>query len=118
MTDVLVISNNLSSCIAYTAALSGYGYEVTEAHNVDEGLTFLKGGHTPRVIVIDVKFSATLQRAYQEFRQLYSPKDTPYLIVIGGSENAHLANGMADEYLTRPVELNDLLHCVQNSIAV
>jgi CheY-like chemotaxis protein len=113
MTDILVLSNNFSNRIAYTAALNGYGYEVREAQTVNEAQSLLRAGLMPRAIVVDMKFSNALGEAYDEFNRIYRNATRPVLIIIGGVENAHLTDGVADVLLPRPVELEDLIAHVE-----
>ncbi|HEX2621052.1 MAG TPA: response regulator [Phototrophicaceae bacterium] len=117
MADILVVSNHFSTRIAYTAALSGYGYEVAEAQSVPEAQTMLRQGVYPRAIVVDVKLSPAAREAYLEFTALFPANERPALIIIGGEENAHLVEDMADIFLARPVELHDLIGSVQQYIA-
>ncbi|MBC8099095.1 MAG: hypothetical protein H7Y11_06605 [Armatimonadetes bacterium] len=116
MTDILIISNNVSSRISYCAALTGYGYSVAEAQNVDDALRQLTKNAQPRAIIVDLKFSGALTDAYRQFDALYGNRARPTLIIIGGSDNAHLTDGMADVFLARPVELQDLIEHVQASL--
>jgi response regulator RpfG family c-di-GMP phosphodiesterase len=117
MTDILVISNNFSSRIAYTAALSGYGYSVSEAQSIHDGQKLLHDGLNPRAVIVDVKYAPSLRDAYNEFAALYAPHERPMLVVIGAVENAQFAEEIADVFLPRPVELYDLIDRVHKSIA-
>lgn len=117
MADILVVSTQFSSRIAYTAALSGYGYSVTEAQSAQEAQNILRDGLYPRAVIVDLKFSNALVEAFKDFEALYRNRQRPILIVIGGRNNARLAQGMADVFLPRPAELYDLISSVQAQLA-
>jgi CheY-like chemotaxis protein len=117
MTDVLIVSNQFSSRIAYTAALNGYGYSVVEAQSVNEAQGLLRGGMQPRAILLDIKFTPALRDAFNEFESMYRGGTRPALIIIGGSENARMAESFADVFLPRPAELYDVISGVQTCLA-
>lgn len=116
MTDVLIVSNQFSSRIAYTAALNGYGYSVAEAQSIHEAQTLLREGLRPRAMVLDIKFTPSLRDAFHEFEAMYPGDTRPALIIIGGSETTQMAS-FADVFIPRPAEINDLINGVHTCLA-
>jgi CheY-like chemotaxis protein len=113
MTDILIVSNQQSTRIAYTAALNGYGYAVMEAHSIQEAQAMLRSGMQPRAIVLDIKYTPAMRDAFNEFETLYYGRPRPALVIVGSSENAHLAESIADVFLPRPAQIYDLITGVQ-----
>jgi DNA-binding NtrC family response regulator len=117
MTDVLIVSNQFSSRIAYTAALNGYGYSVVETQSINEAELLMRDGMRPRLIILDIKFTPSLRDAFNEFEALYADDTSrPALMIISGSENAQMAEAYADVFLPRPAELHDVITSVQNCL--
>jgi ActR/RegA family two-component response regulator len=113
--DVLVISNNRSSRIAYTSALTGYGYEVAETPSFNEAASLIAKTILPRNIVIDLKLSAHGADDFIDYvRQVMGRGDIRIIVIGGNAQEAQTVSKVgADMFLFRPVKLDDLIYYVQ-----
>jgi CheY-like chemotaxis protein len=110
-TDILVIDNSRKS-IAYIAALTGFGYNITEAHSPEEAFSLLDTGEMPRTVIVDLKL-ADLEAVLPTLRE--GTGNGAQMIVISGDEEAAYAAG-ADVVVAKPVQLPELLHAVRHNV--
>jgi CheY-like chemotaxis protein len=109
--DILVIDNSRKS-IAYIAALTGFGYSITEAHSPEEAFTLLDTGEMPGTVIVDLKL-ADLQAVLPTLRE--GTGENVHMIVISGDEEDAYAAG-ADFVIPKPVEVHELLHAVRTRV--
>jgi len=116
---ILIIEDEKEIRNIITSALTLVGYETLEAQNGLEGLAMVKMD-SPDLILCDIKMpkmdgSALLSTLKNE------PEfaDIPFIFLTGNSSADEMRNGMqlgADDYLTKPFTVKDLIAAVQTRL--
>lgn len=116
---VLVVDDEPRYRTLYSQVLSASGISVVEAASVEEALERIKH-HTPDMVVSDVRMPGAsgldlLASARKSFPEL------PFLLVTAYADVrdavAALKLGAVD-YLAKPVDLDELLMCVQDALGI
>ena len=114
MTKVLVIEDNANLAFGLTRSLESEGYEVEAADDGNRGLELARSC-SPDLIVLDLMLPGI--DGYSVLRQLREKgSDVPVLILTARSEEADKVVGFrlgADDYVTKPFGLSELLARVQ-----
>lgn len=112
--QALIISNNHHS-MAYTAALSAYGFHVEDTRTIETGRILLKSGSNPHTIIIDMKQHAGEVSQFVQFVRSVLHNPHIYIIVIGCENDFALTFG-ADKCLQRPAEVHDIISILQSAL--
>ncbi len=114
MTKVLVIEDNANLAFGLTRSLESEGYEVEAAEDGNRGLQLAQSCGAD-LIVLDLMLPGI--DGYTVLRQLREKgSDVPVLILTARSEEADKVVGFrlgADDYVTKPFGLSELLARVQ-----
>jgi DNA-binding response OmpR family regulator len=114
MTKVLVIEDNANLAFGLTRSLESEGYVVEAADDGNRGLELARSCN-PDLIVLDLMLPGI--DGYSVLRQLREKgSDVPVLILTARSEEADKVVGFrlgADDYVTKPFGLSELLARVQ-----
>lgn len=114
MTKVLVIEDNANLAFGLTRSLESEGYEVEAADDGNKGLELARTCGAD-LIVLDLMLPGI--DGYSVLRQLREKgSDVPVLILTARSEEADKVVGFrlgADDYVTKPFGLSELLARVQ-----
>lgn len=114
---VLVVENDESICELLHIVLSEEGYDVRCATTIGAALELVQQ-HQPSVILFDMKVSDGDGAAFVS-RYHHLHKGTARLVAVSGLANleAEAARIGADDYLSKPFELDALLSIVARAFA-
>ena len=116
MATVIVIEDDVDLRQILVEELEDAGHQVLEAGNGVEGLAAIKAGD-PDVIISDI--GMPLMDGFQLKERLQSLPDhkpTPFLFLSALAFQQAIDRGIsigADRFLTKPVDFDDLLSCVE-----
>lgn len=114
MTKVLVIEDNSNLAFGLTRSLESEGYEVETSEDGTRGFELARTGN-PDLIVLDLMLPG--MDGYTILKKLRAEgKDMPVLILTARGEEADKVFGFrlgADDYVTKPFSLSELLARVQ-----
>src|SRR5687767_12860080 len=114
MTKVLVVEDNANLAFGLTRSLESEGYDVEAAEDGIRGLEMARSGN-PDLVVLDLMLPG--MDGYSILKKLRSEgKDVPVLILTARGEEADKVFGFrlgADDYVTKPFSLSELLARVQ-----
>jgi two-component system response regulator MtrA len=114
MTKVLVIEDNANLAFGLTRSLESEGYEVEAAEDGVKGFEIARSS-SPDLIVLDLMLPG--MDGYSILKRLRAEgKDMPVLILTARGEEADKVFGFrlgADDYVTKPFSLSELLARVQ-----
>ncbi len=116
---ILVIDDEPSVRDWMMAALAAEGYDCQAAENGDIGVS-IAGIFLPDVILCDVEMPQV--NGYEVFQRLSQNPRTaliPFIFVTGRDLQTDVRKGMAlgaDDYLTKPISLNDLLDSIKTRL--
>ncbi|MEO8194760.1 MAG: response regulator transcription factor [Gemmatimonadales bacterium] len=114
MTKVLVVEDNANLAFGLTRSLESEGYDVETAEDGLRGLELARTGD-PDLIVLDLMLPGI--DGYAILKKLRAEgKDMPVLILTARGEEADKVFGFrlgADDYVTKPFSLSELLARVQ-----
>jgi len=113
--DILIIDDNYDACTLLREALQAQGYDTDVAPSADDGLALLQQARY-RILLLDMLPSVqghALLRTFQD-----DPALRPATILVLPSQDQEISIRMAlaagaDDYLTTPVELADLIRQVK-----
>lgn len=111
MAKILLIEDDPRALEMLRFRFEKAGYDVTEAHDGDDGLT--KALHKPDLIVLDVRLPKI--DGWELCRLLKNEprtREIPIMMLTGCSQPVQEAYGKvcgADEYLTKPWEAGELM---------
>lgn len=114
---VLIVSSSHRNRTAYTAILSGYGYQVAETKHLNDAHNLLLEGFRADVILVDLhSANAHLGEFVNAIR--YDLFSQSRVIVMGGDVDDLDAaqNAGADAFLYRPVDIAGLLNTIKEGI--
>jgi len=114
MTKVLVIEDNANLAFGLTRSLESEGYDVETAEDGIRGYELARTGD-PHLVVLDLMLPG--MDGYTILKKLRAEgKDMPVLILTARGEEADKVFGFrlgADDYVTKPFSLSELLARVQ-----
>ncbi|QQS35459.1 MAG: response regulator [Ignavibacteriales bacterium] len=116
---ILVIEDDVSIQSTIFEFLQTEGYEVYLAMNGKQGIQIAQSV-TPDIIICDIMMPE--MDGYEVLNNLSSSNITapiPFIFLSARSEKPEVRHGMdmgADDYLTKPFKLDDLLHAVQSRL--
>jgi len=114
MTRVLVVEDNANLAFGLTRSLESEGYEVQAAEDGIRGYEMARTGN-PDLVVLDLMLPG--MDGYTILKKLRAEgKDVPVLILTARGEEADKVFGFrlgADDYVTKPFSLSELLARVQ-----
>ena len=114
MTRVLVVEDNANLAFGLTRSLESEGYEVDAAEDGPRGLEMARTTN-PDLVVLDLMLPG--MDGYTILKKLRAEgKDVPVLILTARGEEADKVFGFrlgADDYVTKPFSLSELLARVQ-----
>ena len=114
MTKVLVVEDNANLAFGLTRSLESEGYDVEAVEDGLKGLELARTG-SPDLIVLDLMLPG--MDGYTILKKLRAEgKDMPVLILTARGEEADKVFGFrlgADDYVTKPFSLSELLARVQ-----
>ncbi len=114
MTKVLVVEDNANLAFGLTRSLESEGYDVESAEDGLRGLDLARTGN-PDLVVLDLMLPG--MDGYTILKKLRSEgKNVPVLILTARGEEADKVFGFrlgADDYVTKPFSLSELLARVQ-----
>ncbi|MCP5497906.1 MAG: response regulator [Leptospiraceae bacterium] len=119
MAKILVIDDSSVIKIKITSILEMEGHEVLSAEEGKTGIQLAKS-NLPDLILCDIMMPE--MDGYQVFQELKKNKETstiPFLFLSAKADKSDLRIGMnlgADDYLTKPFEIDDLLKAVDTQI--
>src|SRR5437773_4625380 len=106
---ILIIDDEIQIRRLLRSSLSGRGYRVTVAASGDEGLD-LAAADPPAVVILDLGLPD--MDGLEVCDQLRSWSDAPIIVVSARGdelEKVHALDRGADDYLTKPVGIHELL---------
>ena len=114
MTRVLVVEDNANLAFGLTRSLESEGYEVEAAEDGSRGFELARSTN-PDLVVLDLMLPG--MDGYTILKKLRAEgKDVPVLILTARGEEADKVFGFrlgADDYVTKPFSLSELLARVQ-----
>jgi two-component system response regulator MtrA len=114
MTRVLVVEDNANLAFGLTRSLESEGYEVESAEDGSRGFELARSTN-PDLVVLDLMLPG--MDGYTILKKLRAEgKDVPVLILTARGEEADKVFGFrlgADDYVTKPFSLSELLARVQ-----
>lgn len=120
MLTILVIEDDAPYRSAVVRALKQDGYKLLEADNGEFGLELARR-HRPDLVLCDVELPGIRGTdILQKLRQDPDTASIPFIIMTGYPERTSARQGMnagADDYLSKPFSLPDLLAAVKGRLA-
>ena len=109
---ILVVEDHDSARTALTKLLTSTGYDVVEAPNGSDALAQLATGPRPDLILLDLMMPVMdgWQFRQEQIRDA-ALADIP-VIVVSAAGRERLEKIHANAYLSKPVDLDELLGCV------
>ena len=113
---ILVIDDEESLRSVIGAILAAEGYEVLEASNGEEGLIAART-QLPDLIICDIRMPVL--GGFETLERLRGDPVTaaiPFIFLTGHLDRQHMRDGMdlgADDYITKPVSAEELIHAVR-----
>lgn len=119
MTHILLIDDDDGVLDATAELLELEGFKITKAVDGKEGLQKMES-HIPDLVLCDILMPKMdgLQ-LLQEMGKRPKLNRIPFIFFSAKSENVDIKNGLdmgADDYLTKPFELEDLLRSIHKSL--
>jgi DNA-binding response OmpR family regulator len=119
MTHILLIDDDDGVLDATAELLELEGFKITKAVDGKEGLQKMES-HIPDLVLCDILMPKMdgLQ-LLQEMGKRPKLNRIPFIFFSAKSENVDIKNGLdmgADDYLTKPFELEDLLRSIDKSL--
>lgn len=115
MKKILLIDDNESLREVITEALQLEGFDVIDTGNGQQGIEIAKT-QNPDIILCDIMMPET--NGYQVYKELKSNRQTsliPFIFMTALAEKDDIRQGMnlgADDYITKPISLNELLKAI------
>lgn len=115
MSTVLVVEDNPAIRNMYGAGLSGFGYVVAEASNVDDAISYMASHEVPSIILLDLRLPGRSGRdLIQHIRQDLRRSDVKIIVVSATLNHSRDVLDMGiDASLSKPVDLRQLLGMIQ-----
>ena len=114
MPKILIIDDEKDISDILTGFLEPRGYGVTSASNGEEGLRKFDA-EKPDIVICDIKMP--IKDGFQFLKELRGSRAwVPVVILTALTEPANIMKGYdleADYYITKPVDLNEVLKAVQ-----
>lgn len=115
MNRILIIDDDISTRLMLCNYLSPY-YEVLTACKGSEGIAMAEM-HTPNLIVCDVHMpDIDGFSVLKHIRQMKNMVNTPFIFLTASADYHTMSHGMtlgADDFLPKPILLNQLLQIIQ-----
>jgi DNA-binding response OmpR family regulator/signal transduction histidine kinase len=117
--EVLVVDDNVVNCELMEAILEPHGFHVTQALSGEEALRKIDTS-LPHLVLLDVAMPG--MDGFEVARRLRAQQSTrliPILMLTAMGDLEHRVQGLdsgADDYLTKPVDAEELLARVQSSL--
>jgi two-component system sensor histidine kinase/response regulator len=116
MKTILLLDDDPSILSTFSLALQHHGYNVIEASSGEEGLKLARK-HLPDLILSDISMPGTGgQAVLQSIREDPELSTMQVVLMTGQTHIVTSRRGMelgADDFLTKPVSLSELLQCVE-----
>lgn len=114
---ILVIDDDPAIRQSFQDVLEIYGYEVMTAEDGEEGIRSLRGmNNPPCVILLDLMMPGMNGWGFLDFQRINpSYADVPVIICSAYKETAKSIG--ANNFITKPVKLTDLVGIVRNYCA-
>jgi two-component system sensor histidine kinase/response regulator len=113
---ILCIEDDPQMRLVVRLALESVGYDIDDAENGQKGLD-LAIKFVPDLILCDIKMPGMDGfQTLEELRKHISLSHTPFIFMTGESPRTHLRKGMnlgADDFIMKPIEMEDLIKAVQ-----
>ncbi|MBL7813220.1 MAG: response regulator transcription factor [Bacteroidetes bacterium] len=120
MAKILIIEDEKAICDNLEQMLILHGYSVAKANNGPDGWLTIQRTH-PDLILCDIKLPGMDGRAILEkLRAHGSLSHTPFIFISAIIDREEIRNGMnmgADDYITKPFHLKDVIGSVQARIS-
>lgn len=112
---ILVVDDVPDNCLLLQTALELEGYKVAIADNGLAALGMI-AAHPPDLLVLDVMMP--VMNGFEVTHQIRQLTDMPYIpIILVTAYNEHSAleaqEAGADGFIRKPIDLGQLMHCVQ-----
>ncbi|MBT5902605.1 MAG: response regulator [Opitutaceae bacterium] len=119
MPIILIIDDEKELCAILEDLFSSEGFRVLTAHDGDQGVRIARAQH-PDVILSDIRMPGINgHEAVIEFRKIPALTATPIILFTANADLEDMRKGMdagADDYLSKPVELDDILKTVNKHL--
>jgi two-component system, sensor histidine kinase and response regulator len=116
MHTILLIDDDIGIRTAYGMALEHHGYRVLEAESGYDGLAMAQK-HLPDLIITDINMpGGNGESLLKHIRQSPDLRDKQVVMITGQPDMMSPRRGMeagADDFLLKPVGLDELLRCVE-----
>jgi two-component system, sensor histidine kinase and response regulator len=113
---ILCIEDDPQMRLVVRLALESVGYEIDDAENGQKGLD-LAIKFAPDLILCDIKMPGMDGfQTLEELRKHKSMAHTPFIFMTGENPRTYLRKGMnlgADDFIMKPIEMEDLIKAVQ-----
>jgi DNA-binding response OmpR family regulator len=120
MAKIVVLEDDAATRRLICGVLKKSGHEVTDVDNGAEGLLLVMA-EQPDLVISDVEMpKMTGFEVLQNVRQEPETADTPFILLTSLSGRADMRKGMsqgADDYITKPFEIAELLESVNAQLA-
>ncbi|MDF3301241.1 HAMP domain-containing protein [Streptomyces tropicalis] len=118
---VLVVDDDARNLFALSGILELYGFRVLHAENGRKGIETLMNNQDIALVLMDVMMpEMDGYTAMAEIRKMAQYADLPIIAVTAkampGDREKSLASGASD-YVTKPVDTNDLIACVRRRLS-
>ena len=117
MKKIFLVDDSTTILLSMSAILSKAGYETDKASSADEGLTKLKGGLKPDLLITDLNMPGMNGIEFiKEVRKLSGYKFMPILFLTTESQQAKRAEAKAagaSGWLVKPATADDLLNTIK-----
>ncbi|GAB5560161.1 MAG: response regulator [Synoicihabitans sp.] len=119
MPTILIIDDEKELCTILEDLFTSEGFRVLTAHDGNQGVRIARARH-PDIILSDIRMPGLDgHEAVKEFRKIPGLAATPVILFTANADLDDMRTGMkagADDYLSKPVELDDILRTVRQHL--
>jgi len=118
MSELLIIDDDDASCRTLQLHLRGQGHDVSVAHNVEDGLQAIRTS-PPDLIILDIRLPGRDGLdGLLEFKECLPEVPVIMITAYHDMESTIQAmKGGADDYIHKPIDINELDEAVRRAIA-
>lgn len=115
---ILVVDDNEDLLLVINVVLRAQGYQVELAHTVEEAQQLIRT-QAPDLILLDVFVCDEDGREFcKQLKAEPATRDIKVILMSGDEENTRMAGELADDFLDKPFDFNELVVKIAKQLAV
>jgi two-component system, OmpR family, response regulator VicR len=115
---ILVVDDNEDLLLVINVVLKAQGYQVVLAHSVQEAQQQIRA-QAPDLILLDVFVCDEDGREFcKQLKAEPATRDIKVILMSGDEDNSRVADELADDFLAKPFDFNELVVKIAKQLAV